>query len=394
MLDYDRHERLNYQPPVFEVLVELREKLVCPNGCSAQVVVADKPKRILPKSKLSESMMAYIIISKLDDRQPFYHLEKQFEQRAGFRLSRQTMARTNIQVASPLQPLFNLLKDEVIDYDVGALDATTLQVLREPGRSAATKSYVYCFRGGTSDKPVILYEYNAHEHKAFVRDWYDGFSGVLHCDADPFFGEVFSQDNVTPSYCNAHARRYFEKIAKATKNKGLADQAMEFYKRLYDVERYAKNEFMTSGQRQQLRLEQSKPMLDEYKAWLDDHYASVLPKSSLGKAFSYNLKHWDGLCEFINDGRLEADNNLTEQEIKPFVIARKNFMFCTSVEGAKALCLHFSLIRTAKANKLDPFQYYEAILKAIPYCETVEDYEALLPWNIELDTVGAMKIAA
>ncbi|MGH1541726.1 MAG: IS66 family transposase [Arenicella sp.] len=321
LLSYDRHERLNYQPPVFEVLVELREKLVCPNGCSAQVAVADKPKHILPKSKLAESIMAYIIVSKLDDRQPYYHIEKQFAQRAGFHLSRQTMARTIIELIRPLQPLYNLFKDGVIGDDIGALDATTFQVLREPGRSAKTKSYAYCFRGWTKDRPVIVYEYNAHQHKAFVRDWYEGFSGVLHCDADPFFETLFSQKNISPSYCNAHARRYFEKIAKATKNKGLADQAMSFYKRLYDIERYAKNEFMTSEQRQQLRLEHSKPVLGGYKAWLDEHYASVLPKSSLGKAFSYSLKHWDGLCEFINDGRLEADNNLTEQEIKPFVIA-------------------------------------------------------------------------
>ena len=120
----------------------------------------------------------------------------------------------------------------------------------------------------------------------------------------------------------------------------------------------------------------------------------VLPKSGLGKAFNYCLKHWDGLCRFLDDGRLEADNNLTEQEIKPFVIARKNFMFCSSVSGANALCLHFSLIRTAKRHGLDPYRYYVKILKDIPYCESVEDYEALLPWNIALAKVGAINIAA
>ena len=87
------------------------------------------------------------------------------------------------------------------------------------------------------------------------------------------------------------------------------------------------------------------------------------------------------------------DNNLTEQEIKPFVIARKNFMFATSVDGANALCLHFSLIRTAKLHGLDPYRYYVKVLEQIPYCETPEDYEALLPWNIELPRVGAVKDA-
>ncbi|MFT5083053.1 MAG: transposase [Lentisphaeria bacterium] len=90
--------------------------------------------------------------------------------------------------------------------------------------------------------------------------------------------------------------------------------------------------------------------MDVFKQWLDKYEPTTLPKSSLGKAFRYGLKFWGGLCEYLKDGRLEVDNNLTEQEIKPFVIARKNFMFANSVDGANALCLHFSLIRTAKRH--------------------------------------------
>ena len=117
----------------------------------------------------------------------------------------------------------------------------------------------------------------------------------------------------------------------------------------------------------------------------------VLPKSTLGKAFNYALARWDGFCACLDDGRIEIDNNLTEQQIKPFVIARKNFMFSHSVAGAQALCVHFSLIRTAKHHGLDPYRYYEAILKAVPHCHRVEDYEVLLPWNI---TLGAAHVPA
>ena len=91
------------------------------------------------------------------------------------------------------------------------------------------------------------------------------------------------------------------------------------------------------------------------------------------------------MTRFLDDGRLEIDNNLTEQEIKPFVIARKNFLFCASIDGAKALCMHLGFIRTAKQHGLDPYHYYIALLKSIPHCKTVEDYEKLLPWNIKLD---------
>ncbi len=394
VIKYERHERLHYVPPIFEVIVEKREVVACPKGCAGEMFTAAKPKHILPKSKISESVLAHIIVSKLDDRQPYYHLEKQFESRCGFSFPRQSMARASIKVASPLQPMFNLMKDQVIDYDIGALDATTLQVLKEPGRPATRKSYVYCFRGGEPGKEAILYEYNAFEHKHFVDNWFSGFEGTLHCDADPFFNLMFSRDEIEASYCITHTRRYFEKIAKLTKGKGLARQAMGFYNKIYKIETQAKDQHMTPDQRLEHRRQYSKPIMEELKQWLDDHHPTVAPKTLLGKAFNYSLKFWDGLNRFLEDGRLEVDNNLTEQQIKPFVIARKNFMFCDSVDGAKALCLHYSLIRTAKHHGLDPYHYYVKILQDIPHCQTVEDFEVLLPWNIDLAKVGSTKMAA
>jgi transposase len=383
---------LNYQPPVYEVIVEMREVVACPKGCRGEMVTAPKPKHILPKTKFTKTVLAHIIVSKVDDRQPFYHMEKQFESRAGFDLSRQTMARASIECCRALQPLINLMKDEVINYDIGALDATTLQVLNEPERFATTKSYAYCMRGGPPGKEVIIFEYNATKHKHFVNDWFAGFHGTLHCDADPFFELLFTSEAVRASHCNTHSRRKFEPIALASKKKGLAAEAMVFYKRIYRIERKAKKQQMTAEQRYELRQKHTKPLMRVIKQWLDD--LTVLPKSPLSKAFQYCLNHWDGLCEFLNDGRLEADNNLTEQEIKPFVIGQKNFLFASSVEGANALCLHFSLIQTAKRHELDPYQYYVKVLEAIPYCETVEDYEALLPWNICLPKIGMVELAA
>jgi len=160
---------------------------------------------------------------------------------------------------------------------------------------------------------------------------------------------------------------------------------LRYYKKLYRVERQAKTEKLSAEQRYQLRQRESVPIMSDFKQWLDDHVDHVLPQSPLGKAFRYTLKHWDGLCAFLEEGRLEIDNNLTEQQMKPLVIARKNFMFANSMEGAHALCLHFSLIRTALVHNLNPYQYYVEILKQIPHCKTVEDCEKLLPWNIKLN---------
>jgi len=380
VIRYETKMSMHHQHEVFEVVEQRREVVACPNGCDGAIVTAPAPLHVLPKVKATEEFLSFLIVSKLDDRQPLYHLEKQLNERYGIDCSRQTMARWLIELMAPLRPVFNLFKDQVIDYDVASCDPTSLQVLREPERRAETKSYVYCMRGGPPDKNVVLYAYNDKLHKQFVKDWFLGFNGYLHVDGDNFFaliGEVVKLVN-----CNAHGRRKFEPIAQGSKGKGLAKEALRFYKELYKIEREAKDKRLMPNQRYELRQQKSKPLLEKFKCWLDEMYPTVLPQSPLGQAMNYNIKLWDGLTRFLEDGRLEADNNSTEQQIKPFVIARKNFLFATSVDGAHALCMHLSIIRTAKLHGLDPYHYYVKLLKGIPHCKTVEDYEKLLPWNI------------
>ncbi|EKD73659.1 MAG: transposase IS66 [uncultured bacterium] len=385
VISYETKESLHHQPAIFEIVEQRREIAVCPKGCDGSMITAPAPLHILPKIKATEDFLSFLVVSKMDDRQPLYHLEKQLSERHGIDCSRQTMARWVIDLMIPLQPVYNLMKEYVIDYDVASCDATTLQVLNEPGRSSETKSYVYCIRGGSPDKSVILYDYNDKLHKQFVKNWFEEFKGYLHVDGDNFFelvGEIVNLVN-----CNAHARRKFEPVAQGTKGRGLAKEAMRFYKELYKIEREAKNSNLTSAQRYELRQKKSKPLMEKFKAWLDEMYPTVLPKSPLGLAMSYCINRWPGLTRFLDDGRLEIDNNLTEQAIKPLVIARKNFLFCYSVNGAKALCMHFGFIRTAKLHGHDPYHYYVKLLKGIPHCKSVEDYEKLLPWNLKPDYI-------
>src|SRR3990167_5737612 len=385
VISYETKESLHHQPAIFEIVEQRREIAVCPKVCDGSMITAPAPLHILPKIKATEDFLSFLVVSKMDDRQPLYHLEKQLSERHGVDCSRQTMARWVIDLMIPLQPIYNLMKDYVIDYDVASCDATTLQVLNEPGRSPETKSYVYCIRGGQPDKSVIMYDYNDKLHKQFVNDWFDEFDGYLHVDGDNFFdliGKIAKLVN-----CNAHARRKFESISKNTKGNGLAKIAMRFFKELYAIEREAKNNKLSPEQRHEIRQKKSKPLMDKFKVWLDEMYPTVLPKSPLGLAMQYCLNRWPGLTRFFDDGRLEIDNNLTEQEIKPLVMARKNFLFCYSVDGAKALCMHFSFIRTAKLYGHDPYHYYVKLLKSIPHCKSVEDYEKLLPWNLDLHYV-------
>jgi transposase len=391
VIGYDKRNRLNYQPAVFEMLIEKREKRACKKGCEWKNVVkiAALTPSVLPKCRASESLLSYLAISKVLDRQPLYHLEKSIDQRYHWNIPRQTMARWMIQLSQKLQPLVNLMKEELIGYDVSAIDATALQVLNEPNRNPQTKSYVYCIRGGPPKKEVIIYEYNGYTQKEYVKETLTGFQGVIMCDAGAVFNGIGAQEGVSLSYCNAHARRKFEQIEKINrgykKGKGtLAKEAMKFYQELYKVEREATVYEMSPEQRFELRQKKSKPILEALDVWLRLNEANTLPKTPIGQAIAYARNHWEGLSRYISDGRLEIDNNATEREIKPFVMARKNFLFSATIEGADSLGIHFSLILTAKRHGLNPFAYYEAVLKQIPLCKTIQDYEALLPWNIQL----------
>jgi len=401
LIRYEITELLNYLPEVFEVIEQKREVLACSCGCGS-IATATLPKRVLPKVKITESTLAHIIVNKLDDRQPLYHQSKKFDDRLGIGLSRNNLARWFIDAAQALQPLINLMKDEIIDYDVASCDATGIQVLDEPGRESTQKSYLYCMWGGRPDQKVIFYDYNAEKHKLFLVNWFDGFFGennanksYIHVDAQNIFDELGNKPNINLVYCNAHARRKFEPIAKGAKSDGLAKTAMRIYRKLYKIEREIKDDKKQQKLtlekfyqlRHKTRQEKSKQIMEEFKIWLDKNHPETLPKSPLGKAFYYALKHWSGLTKFLEDGRLEFDNNLTEQQIKPVVIARKNFLFCKSVAGVKAICSHMSLIRTAKEHGFDPYRYYVEILKKISNCQKLEDYEKLLPWNIELEKV-------
>lgn len=383
VIRYETKNYIHYQPAVFEMIEERREIAICSNSCKDHIVIAPKPLHILPKIKASEELLSFLVVSKLEDRQPLYHLEKQLLERHGLDCSRQTMARWMIELMSPMQPLYNLLKDYLIEDDIASCDATTHQVLKEPNRAAEKKSYVYCMRGGPPDKSVILYDYNYELHKQFLVDWFAGFEGYLHVDADNFFELI--GETVKLSKCNAHARRKFEAVATATKGKGLAKEALRFFKALYKVERDAKNNNLNSKEIYELRQSQSKKIMDKFLSWLEQHYPTVLPQSPLGKAMNYCIKHWAGLTRYLEDGRLSIDNNHTEREIKPFVISRKNFLFSDTMAGADALCMHMGFIRTAKLHGLEPYRYYVQLLKSLPHCKTVEDYEKLLPWNIAIN---------
>jgi len=385
VIDYETKTMLHYVPAQFELIEQKREVVAC-NHCDKGIETAPAPLQLLPKCKAKESLLTAIAISKVLDRQPLYHLEKKFTREYDWTLPRKTMARWMVLMGLHLTPLVNALKDVISDYDIASADATSLQVLNEPNKRAEQKSYAYCIRGGPPDKEVVIFDYVNLNHKAYLRDAFSGFKGFIHSDADPVYDELSQTEGIQFCLCHAHARRKFEQIYKASKKKGkLAKHAMWVYKKLYAIEREATEKALSDEDRLELRQKQSKPLLDEFKVWLDHHADLTFPKSPIAKAIAYTRNHWDGLQTFLTDGRLSPDNNATEREIKTFVMARKNFLFAQSQPGADSLGALFSIILTAKHHGLNPRLYFETVLKKAPRCETFSDWEALLPWNWKHD---------
>lgn len=192
--------------------------------------------------------------------------------------------------------------------------------------------------------------------------------------------------------CWAHARRKFDEAIKAAGTVkshaggappgGKARQGLGFIQQLYQVERRAREKQLTPHERHALRQEHAVPVISKLHAWLKESLPTVPPGSATGKALGYLHNQWERLTRYLEDGRLELDNNRVENAIRPFVVGRKGWLFSDSVAGANASANLYSLLETAKANGHDPFFYLRHVLNELPKAQTAEEFEALLPMNI------------
>jgi transposase len=299
--------------------------------------------------------------AKYVDGLPLYRQERQLA-RIGVQLPRSTLAHWMVKAGELVQPLVNLLRDRLLAYDIVCMDETRLQVLKEPGKRAESQSYLWVQRGGPPDHPIVLYDYDPSRSQRVPIRLLEGFSGYLVTDGYEGYGKVCAEYGLTAAGCWAHVRRKFDEAIKVqgllgpAKRKGsLAGVAMARIQQLYRIERETKS--LPADERQRIRQARAAPLLDEIRAWLDEHLPIVPPRSALGKAMYYAHRQWPKLTVYLADGRLPIDNNLTENAIRPFVVGRKNWLFCDTVAGAHASANLYSLIETAKANGIEPYAY-------------------------------------
>ena len=375
----DDHEQLDIIPAQIKVIRHKRLKYACP-CCHQHMATAKKPKQPIEKSIASPGLLAFVATQKYCDALPLYRQSDIFK-RLGIELDRSNLANWMVKCGDLIQPLINLMQDRLRERSVVHMDETTLQVLKEPGKLPQSKSYLWLMASFTH-QPITLFRYDPGRSQQVPIDLLDTTVNTLMVDGYEWYQKACDDYRIKRLGCWAHARRKFmdaKKIQPKGKT-GKADQALAFIQKLYLIEKKIKGD--PPDRRYQARQQQAKPIITQIKTWLDKSLLHVPPKTALGKALQYLHNQWGRLIGYLDDGMYPIDNNLAENAIRPFAVGRKNWLFANSQAGAHASANLYSLIQTAKANGLNPYDYLKQVFAALPNANNAEDVEKCLPWNL------------
>ncbi len=383
-------EQLEMIPAEMKVVRNIRYKYACKNCEGVEddgptVSIARMPEQMIPKSMATPGLLAHILTAKFADALPFYRQEKQFI-RMGIELPRATMCSWAMKVATGCSILLEFMQAQILKGPVINIDETTVQVLKEPKRS---KCYMWVFKGGAPDKPIILFQYHPTRSGDVARNLLNGYRGIVQTDGYVGYDFLDNIKEIIHVACWVHARRKFVDVTKAAGIKkgnpptGNASTALKYISKLYKIEKEARELGLSADNIYKNRQEKAVPILDEFKKWLDARIEKVPPKSLLGKAINYTLNQWHRLILYTESGLVTPDNNVVENAIRPFVVGRKNWLFSCTPEGAHASACIYSLIETAKANGLEPYWYLKYLFENLPEAMTVDDFTALMPQNVD-----------
>ena len=348
------------------------------------IVTAPMPAQPLPGSIAAPSTLALVLANKYVDGTPLYRLEQALA-RANVGISRGALAHWVIRsVDLHLQRLYEALKQTLRSQPLVHGDETWVQVLKEEGRDAQAKSFMWAYRSGQdSEQPIVLFDYQPGRGQEHPRAFLGNYRGLLMSDG---YDAWRTLDGATHLGCMAHARRKFTDALKARKKPaGPPLQALKFFEALYEIERLARqtpNQGKTrADDTWRLRQQHSLPVLAAFKIWLDDWAPKVLPASFTGKAISYAQNQWDYLIRYTNDGLAPIDNNVLERDIRPFVTGRKSWLFSDTVAGAKASAVIYSLVLTCRACGVEPYAWLRHVLTELPRRSPTADIIDLMPFN-------------
>lgn len=386
----DSSKRLDKVPAKVRVIVIRRPKYAC-RSCDktgaddiAGIIQAPAPPRLIEGGLPTEALVADVVVSKHADHLPLYR-QSQILARHGVRIERSTLAQWVGAAAAELQPLHDHLLGLLKASPKLFCDETRCPVL-DPGAGKTKTGFMWAIARddrpwGSADPPAVAYSYAPGRGGEHAAKLLDGFSGILQVDGYAAYKKLAAPTRpggpVTLAFCWSHLRRQFYEVYVGG-NAPIATEALARIKRLYDIE--AEIRGLPPAVRRAIRQERSKPMIEALKPWFEASLAKVPKGGKIADALGYGLNHWDGLCRFLDDGRIEIDSNTVERSIRGLTLTRKNALFAGHDRGAAGWAMIASLLETAKLNRVDPLAWTTDVLTKLVNRWPASRIDELMPW--------------
>ncbi len=334
---------------------EIARKQYGCRACETGVRTAPGPDRVIDKGLLGPSFLTQIIIDRFGNHMPYHRLEKQYASE-GLDLSRSVLQRSMAKVADLLEPIARKIKQDVLSADVIHTDDTPVVIAQgSTGGSRKGRTWIYLDRDGRH-----WYDFTETRQRDGPAQVLKDFRGYLQADAYGGYDQLYSPDGATEVACWAHVRRKFVDAEKTDPE--TAKQAIDLIRNLFAIESRAKAAQFSKAQLREARQQYAKPILEQFRAWLDRIIVEMLPKSAVARAATYANNQWDALVRYIDDGRLSIDNNAAERALRPFAVGRKNWLFFQNDTGGRTASVLMSLLMTAKAIGLNPTIYFRDVM--------------------------------
>jgi len=384
LIGEDRTEMLDLVPAQLRVKVTCRPRYGC-RGCEGTVVQAPAPERPIDGGMATEALVAHVVVSKFCDSLPL-HRQAQMLKRQDITLDRSTLSDWVGRACWWLTPLYDLLVSTVLSSDKMFADETRLPVL-DPGRGKTKAGRLWCYAvddgpwAGPSH-PAAAYVYSEDRKGTHPAAHLAAFKGILQVDGYAGFGKlagVRTDGSVKLAFCWAHARRPFYEEYTSSQSP-LAAEVLARIAKLYEIEAEIRGQ--PPDVRRAVRQARSRPLVEDLHVWIEDRLPRLPGWTDLAKAMRYLLRHYEGLILYLDDGRVEMDNNVVERAIRPVTVTRKNSLFAGSDDGARRWAIANTLIQTCKLNDVEPLAYLTDVLQRIVSGRTKShELHALLPWN-------------